>query len=154
MPEDAAGLFVQFDEESDDTRGLAFDPRRRLLFIANKKEGVVVYGEDGLRRGRLDADKPISVSYCPGRDSIFVSEKGSDAVTEWDPESLQRRGKWKNAQLSHPAGLVCHDDSLYVVSQDEGLVLEFDLKSGRAWVVVDKLDDVGEQLILSHKNRC
>lgn len=152
--DDYPGLFVQFDQDKDGTRNVAWHPDQRLLFIANKDEGVVVFDEDGYEQGRLNADKPISVSYCEGRDSIFVSSKGDDSVSEWDPRTLQRLGKWKDRKLSHPTGLVCHEGSLFVVSQDENSILEVDLESGKVWVVVDKLDDKGEQLILSHTNRC
>jgi len=152
--EDYPGLFVQFDQKTDGTRNVAWHPEHKLLFIANKDEGVVVLDEDGYEQGRLDADKPISVSYCEGRDSIFVSSKGDDSVSEWDPRTFERLGKWKDWKLSHPAGLVCHEGSLFVVSQDKNSILEVDLESGKVWVVVDELDDKGEQLILSHANRC
>ena len=153
---DIPGLFAVFDPKSDGVRGIVFEEKRRLLFVANKDEGVVVFDEDGYRKAVFDADKPISVTYCKARDSILVGSKGDDTVTEWDPDSFERVGKWKHKLLSHPAGLACHnDDVAYVVSQDKGLILAFDLtKESKPWVVVDDMDDKAEHLLLGYTNHC
>ncbi|EWM27244.1 Six-bladed beta-propeller TolB-like protein [Nannochloropsis gaditana] len=152
--DDFPGLFAQFDPESDGTRGITWHPGRKLLFVANKDIGVVALNEDGYVKGILDADEPIAVSYCPARDSIFVSSKGDDSVSEWNPHSLKRMKKWTSHLLAHPAGLACFEGSVFVVSQDEGTILEIDLEGGKVRVLVEDLPDKGEQIILSHAQSC
>jgi hypothetical protein len=98
----------------------------------------------------LDVKQPIGVSYCPTRGTLFIGSKKKDKVYEYSVDSLERLGSYSHKKLSHPAGLVCHGDkALYVISQDKGVVLEFDLSSGDASVVIDNLPDLGEHITLS-----
>lgn len=153
-PEDYyPGLFHMFDPRSDGVRGIAIDARGQV-YVADKDEGVLILNKDGYHVGRIDVDKPIGVAYCSARDSLLVGSKGDDIVLEYDVRTHELRGAFSHKRLSHPAGLACHGSSAFVVSQDEGLILDIDLDDGGAAVVVEGLEDVGEQLLLSHGNEC
>lgn len=156
-PEDSwcyPGSFHQFDPRSDGVRGIAIDAGRGRVYVANKDEGVLVLDNDGYHVGMINVDKPIGVAYCAARDSLIVGSKGDDTVLEYDVRTHEVRGEFSHKLLSHPAGLTCYGASAFVVSQDEGMILEIDLDSGDTTVVVEGLEDVGEQLLLSHGTEC
>jgi DNA-binding beta-propeller fold protein YncE len=154
-PEDYyPGLFHQFDPRSDGVRGIAIDAGRGFVYVADKDEGVLVLNGDGYHVGRIDVDKPIGVAICSARQSLVVGSKGDDTVVEYDLQTHKLKGEWSHKLLSHPAGLTCYGSNVYVVSQDEGMILEMDMDSGKTNVVVEGLEDVGEQLLLSHGNEC
>lgn len=154
-PEDYyPGLFHQFDPRDDGVRGIAVDVGRGRVYVCDKEQGVLVLDGDGYHLGRIDVDKPIGVAYCVARDSLVVGSKGDDTVLEYDLKTHELRGEHKSKWLSHPAGLACYHDSVFVVSQDEAKILEIDLESGNVQVVVDGLTDLGEQLLLSHGSEC
>lgn len=148
------GLFHQFDPRLDGVRGIAVDKGRGRVYVADKDEGVLVLDEDGYHVGAIDVDTPIGVAYCAARDSLVVGSKGDDTVLEYSLRTHEMKGVFGHKLLSHPAGLACHGSSAFVVSQDEGLILEIDLDGGSVEVVVEGLDDVGEQILLSHGNEC
>lgn len=124
------------------------------MYVANKDEGVLVLDQDGYRVGSIDVDKPIGLAICAARDSLLVGSKGDDTVLEYSLRTHEVRGEFGHKLLKHPAGLACHEASAFVVSQDEGLILEIDLDGEGVEVVVDELEDLGEQLLLSHGNEC
>jgi len=148
------GLFHQFDPRSDGVRGVAVDAGRGQVFVADKAQGVLVLDGDGYQVGLIDVDEPIGLAHCKARDSLVVGSKGDDTVAEYDLRTHKKRRKLSHKHLAHPAGLACHKNKVYVVSQDKGKVLEMDLDSGKTAVVVDGLEDVGEQLVLSHGDEC
>jgi DNA-binding beta-propeller fold protein YncE len=154
-PEDYyPGLFHQFDPRDDGVRGIAIDVGRGHVYVADKEQGVLVLDGDGYHLGVLDVDKPIGLAYCAARDSLVVGSKGDDTVAEYDLRTHKLRRAFSHKRLSHPAGLACYGSHVFVVSQDEGMVLEMSLDSGRTHVVVDGLTDVGEQLLLSYGDEC
>jgi hypothetical protein len=101
-------------------------------------------------QGLLDVKQPISLTYCPANDRIFVGDKKTDSIMMFDGDSLEHLRSYRDDDLNHPTGLACFDsDKLYALSQDDRALLEFDLTNGRAVVIVDDLPDAPEALIVS-----
>lgn len=98
----------------------------------------------------LDVDQPIGVHYCSFRDSVLVGSKGDNVVYEFDAATLDYLATYHSKDLSHPAGLTCFGNEVFVVSQDQGKILRFDSPTGKARVLIDDLPDLGEHLALGY----
>jgi hypothetical protein len=98
----------------------------------------------------LDVSQPIGVHYCGPRDSVLVGSKGDNVVYEFDALTLQYLTTYDSDDLAHPAGMVCYGDAFFVLSQDQGKLLRFDMPSGRSVVVTDDLPDLGEHLAIGY----
>lgn len=81
--------------------------------------------------GSTECESCTGVYFHAATDTIFSGSETTNTVNQFVPwPSLERVasfGEDSDGALSHPAGIAAHGDSLFVVSQDKNLILEFDI---------------------------
>lgn len=121
--------------------GLAFDPKRGLLFVADTvandikvydKEGQLVntIGSPGEREGNLNA--PTHLAFAD--DHLFVTDTFNSRIQVFDAEGMRVRGFGERGlyigNLARPKGVATGDDGIvYVVESYYGYLLAYNEKN-------------------------
>ena len=144
------GIFHQFDDvESQDVRGITYDPSRQLIFVSKEADGVIVFDYEGNIQTVIDNEGSIGINYSIERSSIFVGSKDDDSVKEYLVPSFKLYQTFTGDEIDHPAGLDVHKGTtIYVLSQNTYSIVAIDIFSGEMTTIVKNLSSEGEALVL------
>jgi len=143
-------------------RAVVHSPELKRIFVAERTGTptrdpapgaghIRVYSSlTGLPLGTHNFPGPVGMSmYVPlkGKPLMLVGSEQTNKVYGIDPETLEQQHTFEHADLQHPAGLSVHGNQLFVVSQTNKRIIQFDLISGKGKVVVDNLPGRAECIV-------
>lgn len=144
------GTFIQFDKSNSGVRSLAI--ANNHLFVADEDANAVqMYSLKGNLKSSVPANSPVGLFYDGTSNLMYYGSKDDNVVYSFSIASMLPMGKYTNANLSHPAGIVAYEDTLFVLSQDTNSLMSFNTTSG-AFIstVIASLPDSPEQIMLSN----
>jgi len=133
-------------------RGIAVDKKAGKLYIANNDNSVSVYLADGSIFKVLKVDTPIGLFMDHPSGTLYVGSnaKAGSFVYAYSAENWKLLQVYQDINLQHPAGIAVYNDTLYVVSQTNRILVSFDVPTGRfREVVIPNFPDDPEQLLIS-----
>ena len=159
-----------YNENGDGVRDVAIDTVNNLIFVAEEELKMVLcydisnnytnifnisYGKDAEPIGLKINQKLFS-------NTIFVGDNGINAVLafSYEPKLKQFKQLWQtksNKDLTHPAGIDINEQYVFVVEQNNNLIMQFDAKTGeyvKNFADFGKLGVTGENLIYVEGNGC
>jgi len=154
-----AGTFHQFgkpglhDTTEQGVRGIIVV--NRALWVANEDIGgiAIIDMKTGLVTDIIMLDEPIGLFYSETHKLVFASSKAKHMegrVVSIDVKTLRIINEYRSAKMTHPTGVVVHEDTLYVAEQFLGHVFAFDIFSTEnLGKVIEKLPGEIEQIVLS-----
>ena len=151
------GLFIQFDPSSDGVRGGDIwednHGNQSIYFVASKdKNQILAVQPNGSVVGSFTADDPIGVYVHSPSLSLFYSNSGDSnpGVVLIDLQTAEQKRFYSHPDLTHPTGMVVFNGVLYVLAQDDGSLMAFDVETGEfKEKVIKGFEDAPEQIILS-----
>jgi len=145
----ASTVFAQYSS-TDGVRGLAVDGGG-VLYVAVEQLGVLKYDVfTGAALGTVPCNDCIGLTYDNTTDAVYIGSSGDDAVYQYSVAAQTFVRTFRDASLTHPAGLSVHDGALFVNAQSDGAVLKFDVATGAFFgAIVNSVPDALEALVLS-----
>lgn len=121
-------------------------------YVADEDAGVIQFDtSSGAKIGSPgDVASPIGLWYSAKEDILFAGSKDDATVYALDVHTLEKKSSFSHDKLSHPAGIVAFQGTLFVAAQSIRQVMSWDIASGDflGSFDVDSKDDV-EGLALS-----
>eukprot|EP01083_Nonionella_stella_P044125 118934_1 len=168
------GSIVTYGPFNDDDKGVrdvALDHANNLLFVAHQTLQMVLCYD-----AANDFENIFNISYGSGKSEpiglrinyalypnmIFIGDNGEDAVYAFvynkNLKTFKKLWKTKSMkEMSHPAGMDVNEKYLFVVDQDNNLILQFEPITGnyiKTFADFSKLKVTGENLIYVPGNGC
>ena len=138
----------------DQIRGLAYNTKLNLLYVADKDANMVQAWSTATNSidtaHSIASNDPIGLYYHETSGKLFIGSSADNSVVLWNPATQAIEQTFTDTNLQHPAGIAVSGDALFVISQTANSLLQFAISTGSlVGVIASNLPDTPEQLIVS-----